>query len=165
MPFSTTGSVISIDLDNMLRGLYRDNSDSPVTNTTNETTLKSVAISANTIAATGGIRIIACGTLTGTAGTKTIRLKFGATTLATITQGAGTTSDWFVDAWCFNTSAAAQRWFVQRNGNDLLTSTFDYITSAEDTGATKTLALTGQLGNANDTITAGIFDVLVIQIT
>lgn len=165
MPFSTTGSVISTDLDNMLRGLYRDNSDSGLAATTNETTLKSVAIGANTIGATGGLRIIACGSLTGTAGTKTLRLKLGTTTIATITQGAGTTSDWFFDAWCFNVSATSQRWFVQRNGNDVLTSSFDYTTSGEDTSATKTLAVTGQLGSAADSITLSVFDVFVIQIT
>lgn len=165
MPFSTTGSVISTDLDNMLRGLFRDNSDSTVINTTNETTLKSPTISANTIGATGGFRFVIAGSLTGTAGTKTIRLKFGSTTLATITQAAGTTSDWFFDGWCFNTATGAQRWFIQRNGNDLLTSTFDYTTSSEDTTANKTLAVTGQLGNSADSITQSLMAIFVVQIT
>jgi len=164
MPFSTAGSIFSIDLDNMLRGLYRDNSDAALTGTTNETTLKSVSVSANTIGGTGGFHVYACGTLTGTAGTKTMRLKFGATTLATITQAAGTTGDWYFEAWCMNTATNAQRWFIQRNGNDLLTSTFDYTTSTEDTTANKTLAVTGQLGAAGDTVTATVIDVFLVQI-
>lgn len=164
MPFSTTGSVISTDLDNMLRGLYRDNSDSALTNTTNETTLKSVSIAANTIGPTGGFHVMICGSLTGTNSTKTLRLKFGATTLATITQASGTTSDWYFEAWCFNSATNAQRWFIQRNGNDLLTSTFLRTTSAEDTTANKTLLVTGQLGNVGDTITQTMMDVFVVQI-
>ena len=152
-------------MDNMLRGLYRDNSDSSLSGTTNETTLKSVSIAANTIGNTGGFHAFICGTLIGTAGTKTMRLKFGSTTIATITQAAGTTSDWFFDVWCHNTATNSQRWYVQRNGNDLLTSTFDYTTSTEDTTANKTLAVTGQLGNASDSTNATIMDVFVVQIT
>src|SRR5713226_1311016 len=152
MPFSTTGSVVSTDLDNMLRGLYRDNSDSALTGTVAETTLKSVSIAANTIASTGGFHLIIAGSLAGAAGAKTMRLKFGATTIATITDVAATVSDWFFDVWCYNTANNAQRWSVQRVTNDLLTSTYDYITSAEDTTANKTLAVTGQLGNVADTI-------------
>ena len=165
MPFSTTGSVISTDLDNMLRGIYRDNSDSTINVTTGETTLKSVNVAANSIGPTGALHILACGTLSGTAGTKTLKLKFGTTTLATIIQGAGTTSDWYFEAWCFNSSTGAQRWFIQRNGNDLLTSAFDYTISSEDTTANKTLAVTGQLGNSGDTITGTMLEVFVVQIT
>src|SRR5215813_8853381 len=108
MPFSTTASIISTDLDNMLRGLYRDNSDSVLTNTLTETTLKSVNVAANTIGATGGFRVVIAGTLAGANNTKTMKLKFGATTLATITQAAGTTSDWYFDAWCFNSATGTQ---------------------------------------------------------
>src|SRR6266536_2449701 len=97
-PFSTTGSVISTDLDNMLRGLYRDNSDSLLANSTAEATLKSVSVAGSTLAPTGGFHVIVCGSITGVNGSKTLRLKFGGTTIATITQAAGTTSDWFFDA-------------------------------------------------------------------
>lgn len=152
-------------MDNMLRGLYRDNSDSTLTNTLAQTVLKSVSIAANTIGATGGFRVIACGTISGTNGTKTMRLQFGSTTIATITQAAGTTSDWFIDAWCFNTSASGQRWFVQRNTNDALTSSFDYASSIEDTSANRTLQVNGQLGNVGDTVVCTLMDVFVVQIT
>ena len=139
MPFSTTASLISTDMDNTVRGLCRDHVDHALTNTVTETTLDAVAIGAGTIGATGAIHILACGSLAGTNNTKTIRLKFGSTTISTITQAAGTTSDWFFDAWCYNTASNAQRWDVQRNGNDVLTDSFDYTTSAEDTASTKTL--------------------------
>jgi len=165
MPFSPTGSIVSTDLDNMLRGLYRDNSDSVLTGTIAETTLKSVSIAANTLSAIGGFHLIIAGTLAGAAGAKTIRLKLGATTIATITDGAATVTDWFFDVWCYNTASGAQRWSVQRVTNDLLTSSYDYTTSAEDTTANKTLAVTGQLGNVADTITATLFYLHVIQKT
>ena len=165
MPFAPTSSVVSTDLDNMLRGLNRDNSSTSLTGSLIETTLKTFTVPANTIGATGGIRVLVAGTLTGVAGTKTMRLKFGGTTLATITQAAGTTSDWYFDAWCYNTATNAQRWFIQRNGNDVLTSSFDYITSALDTTQNQILLVSGQLGNVGDNTTATLWDVFVVQIT
>lgn len=165
MPFSTTASVISTDLDNMVRGLYRDNSDTVLTNTLVETTLKSMSIGGGTIGATGAIHLRICGTLAGTAGTKTMRLSFGGVLLATVTQAAGTTTDWFFDAWCFNTATGAQRWFIYRNTNDALTTTFDYATSSVDTTGSQTLKVTGQLGNVLDTTTGTMMDVFVVQIT
>lgn len=164
MPFSTTGSVVSTDLDNMLRGLNRDNSDHAQTGSTTETTLASYSVAANTVGATGGFRVLAAGSISGTAGTKTIRLYLGSALIATITQAAGTNSDWFFDAWCFNTATGAQRWFVQRNTNDALTSSFDYATTSIDTTANQTLKVTAQLGNAADTVTQSIWDVFVVQI-
>src|SRR2546430_14113719 len=84
MPFNTAGSVISTDLDNMVRGLNRDNSDTVLTNTTNETAVKSFTIPANVIGPTGGFHLRVCGTEAGTNSTKTIKLKFGSTLIATI---------------------------------------------------------------------------------
>lgn len=164
MPFSATASIISTDLDNMLRGLYRDNSDTVLANTTNEVTLKSVSIAANTIAPTGGIHFIMAGTLAGTNSTKTMRLKFGGTTIATITQGAGTTTAWHFDVWMFNSATNSQRLIIRTNVNDLLTLQETYSTLAIDTTANQTLAVTGQLGNIADTITQTMMDVFVVQI-
>jgi hypothetical protein len=165
MPFSTTGSVVSTDLDNMQRGLYRDNSDHALTGTTNETTLASFSVAANTIGSTGCLHLIACGIIAGVAGTKTFRLKFGGTTVATITDAAGTTSDWYFEAWLYNTATNAQRWSVQRNANDLSSNLFDYTTTALDTTANQTLLISGQLGAAGDTVTLTMFDVFIAQIT
>lgn len=165
MPFASAASLINDDGNNMLRGLHRNNADFALTGSTTESNIFTLSITGGTIGATGGFHLIATGTLTGVAGTKTIRLKFGGTTMSTITQTAGTTSDWFFDAWCFNTATGTQRWFVQRNGNDLLTSTFDYTTSAIDTTASQNLLITGQLGNAGDTITFTFFNAFVAQIT
>lgn len=164
MPFSPNASLISTDMDNTLRGFYRDNSDSVLTGTVAQTNLKLIAIGSGVMGPTGAIHVIAAGTLTGTAGTKTLRINFGSTTVATIVQAAGTTSDWYFDAWCFNVATNLQRWFIQRNGNDLLSSTFDYTTSAEDTSSSRNVAITGQLGNAGDTITGTMMDVFIVQV-
>src|SRR4051812_4044414 len=116
MPFSPNASVISTDLDNMLRGLYRDNADHSLTGTVAETTLQTLTITGATIGPAGRLHIESYGSLAGAAGTKPVRLYFGAIVLATITQGAGTTIDWFFDLTISNTSNEAQRIKIQRNG-------------------------------------------------
>lgn len=166
MPFSTTGSVVSTDLDNMVRGLYRDNSDATLTGTVAETTLKSVSIAANTIGATGGFHVLVWGSgTTGVAGTKTFRLYFGSQLVTTIADNAGTTADWSFDAWCFNTATGAQRWFVYSRTVNASTVTFSYITTIQDTTQNQILKVTGQLGSAADTVVAKAMDVFIVQIT
>jgi hypothetical protein len=165
MPFSTTGSVISTDLDNMVRGLYRDNSDTALTGTLTETTMKSVAIGANIIGATGAIHVIIGGTITGNAGSKTLRVKFGGVLVDNILGNAGTTQDWQFDIWIFNNNNTTQRIMGKRRDDttpNLIASGAGTINV--DTTQTQTLALTGQLGNVGDTITVRIFDVFVVQI-
>jgi hypothetical protein len=164
MPFSPNASIISTDLDNMLRGIYRDNADHALTGVLTETTIGTVTINGGIIGQTGGLKLEAAGTLAGVAGTKTIRLYFGTAVVATILQAAGTTSDWYFNATMMNASAGAQRWKIERNGNDLLTSTFDYITSAQDTNGNVVVKVTGQLRNAGDTITGTMLDLFVVQI-
>lgn len=163
MPFSTTGSVISTDLDNMLRGLYRDNSDSALTGTLVETTLKSFTIPANTIGPTGGIHLIIAGTIAGVAGIKTLRLKFGGVLISQINITAPSFPDWGMDTWIFNTATNAQR---RRNyqTNDTANVILGYGTGSLDTTQNQTLLVTGQLGNVGDTITQTMFDVFIVQI-
>ena len=165
MPFGASASLVSTDMDNILRGISPNSGNSSVTGTVAETNLSITTILANKVGTTGGLHILAQGTITGAAGTKTMRLKFGGTTIATIGPTlAGTTTDWFFDVWCFNTATNAQRWFVLKVGTDLLQSTFDYTTSAIDTTSDQFLLVTGQLSNAADTITQTGFNVFVVQI-
>ena len=165
MPFPTTGSVISTDLDNMLRGIYRDNSDSALTGTLVETTLKSVSIAANTIGPTGALHVVFGGKITGTAGTKIMKLKFGGTIIATTSDSAASVLDWYFDAWCLNTATNAQRWIVHLRQDSAVGDRVSFQTSVIDTTQNQTLLVTGQLGNVGDTLTATIFDVFVVQIT
>ena len=165
MPFGASASLVSTDLDNIIRGYNQANSDVAQTGSVGEVTVKSKTINANDIGATGGFHVKAAGTITGAAGAKTMRLKFGGSTIQSIFDVvAGTVLDWFFDAWCFNTATNAQRWFVRLSSADSLIGKFDYATSAVDTTSNQALIVTAQLANAGDTITATIFDVQIVQI-
>jgi hypothetical protein len=148
MPFANGDLISAADANNLVRGLNRDNATSTVTGTTDETDLSTFAMSGGTMTATGWIEVYANGQISGTAGTKTIRLDFGATTLATITHAAGTTEDWMFYARIANTATNAQRVLIIRtvdNGNALR---HEYATAAIDTTASVTVKATAQLGNS-----------------
>lgn len=169
MPFSSTGSVVSTDLDNMLRGLNRDNSDTSHTGDTTETTLKSYSIPANTIGATGGIYVRASGTASGAGGTKTVHIYFGSASNVTLSVASGS-QDWAVEMWVFNTSTSAQRvgtwaYYTASGGGAPTISTAPYLSRTEDTTANTTVKITGTLASSGDTITAKTWDVFVVQIT
>jgi|SRR5690348_8096121 len=165
MPFSSTDSLTSTNMNNMLRGLYRDNSDHAVTGTTNETTLGTTTITANTIGATGCLHVIASGTITGSAGNKNIKFVFGGTTVSSTGSIAGT-ANWLFDVWIFNTATNAQRILVILKDHSTATAfSYGYATTAIDTTSDQVLKITGTLINGADTITQSAFDVFVCQIT
>lgn len=171
MPFNTTGSVISTDLDNMLRGLFRDNSDHAVTGTVAETTLSSTSISANTIGPTGGIHILAVGSGVGAAGSKSVKLYLGATVLMTFTVPAGNQC-WFIKAWIYNTATNAQRiyieagsWAAAVGATNVPSPTYEYETATLDTTQNQTAKVTTTNSSAADTLTQSMWLGYVIQIT
>ena len=166
MPFSNTDSLVAADANNMLRGVRRDNTTYSNTGNTNENDMASWAMTGGTMTATGALHIMAAGTITGAAGTKRIRLYFGATVIVDTTAvGAGSVSDWWMDAWVYNTASAAQRcvvlWHDPMNATNF---NMDYITAAIDTTASVTVKVTAQNGAAGDTITETTFDAFVVQI-
>lgn len=166
MGFTDTQSVVAADLNNMVRGLNRDNTTYTVTGTTAETNLAPLSITGGTVGATGALHIVAAGTITNVgSGAKDIRLVLGSTTIATVSRTAANAQDWVIDAWMFNTSASAQRWRILHSTADATTLTGDYTTSAIDTSSTVTLKVTGELADATDTITQNVFDVFVVQVT
>jgi len=171
MPFSTTGSVVSTDLDNMLRGFYRDNADHVVAGPVVETTLASVNIAANTIGPTGGLFVLAVGTTVGAGGNKSIKLYFGSQIVMVLTVPAGNQS-WMIKAWIYNTSTGVQRIFVESgvwaalvNVSGAPALLYEYETAAIDTTANQTLKVTTTNVNAGDTATGTMFDVYIAQIT
>ena len=170
MSFSSTASLISTDLDNMLRGLYRDNADHAVTGTTSETDLASTSITGGVIGATGGIEIRAAGTSAGTAGTKTIRLYFGGTVIgAALTVGTTPANYWVLKAEITNTTASTQRITYRYTSFNTstgaaVTDVGNYTTSSINTASSQTLKVTGQLGNSGDTLTQTVMELKVIQI-
>ena len=165
MPYANTDSLAAADINNCLRGLKRDNTTYTVTGTTNETDLASFTMTGGTMTATGGIHILAAGTITGTAGTKRIRLYFGGTAIVDTTAATGS-SDWFLEAWVYNTAANAQRilgiWSDHQSATNF---NKDYTTLAIDTSANAVIKVTGTLGNSGDTITQALYDIYIAQIT
>lgn len=163
MPFGSTSSLTASDFNNMFRGVHRDNTDNSHTGDTTETDLATFTLTANTLTGTGGLRIIAAGGTAGTAGTKTIRLDFGTTTMGTITIAAASTNSWLFDWWVFNTATNAQR-FVGVGYDGTAIDVLGRTSSSEDTTANVIVKVTGQLANAGDTITQSIYDLFVFQI-
>jgi hypothetical protein len=166
MPYVDTNSITAADVNNCLRGFYRDNTTHTVTGTTDETTMGTVSVTAGTITATGALHVVAAGTATNVGGTaKTVKLYLGATAVATVSRTGANAQDWLVDAWCFNTAAAAQRWVIVYSTTDATTVTMDYTTSAIDTASAATLKCTATLTGATETVTQTAFDVFVVQVT
>ena len=165
MAFANTDSIVANDVNNMLRGLFKDNSDNAVTGTTDLTNLAQTAIAGGTIGATGSLHIIAAGTTTGTTDTKTIALKFGTVTISTIAIAGGAASDWLIDAWIYNTATGAQRIVLRAFEGASTLETIDVLASSEDTTASVTAKVTGQLGGTTDTITQTIFNIDIVQRT
>ena len=171
MAFSNTDSIVAADLNNMLRGLHRDNTTNSHTGDTVKTTLNSVSVTGGTIGATGLLYVIATGTSTGTAGTKTVSITFGGTDLSeVILIPQANTDNWKLEAWIRNTATNAQRTTItgMRSPDTGGTATVsgDFInTETLDTTANLTLAITGELSNGGDTITISTFEVYVVQIS
>lgn len=171
MPFSTTGSVVSTDLDNMLRGIFRDNSDHVVIGTIVETTLASTSVSGNTIGPTGGLFVLAVGSAIGAGGTKSIKFYLGGALLLTLSIPSGNQC-WFVKAWIYNTSTSAQRVYVESGSISAAVGTaaapvlsYAYVTSNIDTTANQTVKVTTTNASAADTLTQTMWAGYVVQIT
>lgn len=165
MPFVNTQSITATDMNNMLRGLYRDNT-SRSTSGTGEDDLASLSIGANTIGATGSIEFLAAGTVTGAADTKRIRAYFGGTLIYDSAAATGT-SDWVVRGRISNTASGAQRILIEARSHNGTSgyNYVDYITTAIDTTASAILKVTGEATNAADTVTQTMFEVQVQQIS
>jgi hypothetical protein len=122
-----------------------------VTGTTSETTLRSVSVPAGRLRTNGVLRLRAYGTFNDATDNKTIRLKFGTTTLSTQVYTAGTA--WVCDVQLMNVnSASSQRWFGTFNRTTDTLMSFTGGGSSENTANALTLELTGQLANSADTI-------------
>jgi len=149
-------------------GLYdRANSDTTVGNTTTETTLYSKSVTANDLAATGGLRLTMTGTWLNNSGsgkTLTLRVKFGATTIFsygfTLSSNAST-GRFEIGVTLFNTATNAQvanivaQYFRGGGSTTLVDGYRNKTTAAEDTTASKTLSVTVQwdAAHANATTT------------
>lgn len=131
-----------------------------VTGTTNETTIFTTTITSDQLGRYGAVRARAVGTITGTAGTKTIRVYFGTTSaLATINVASGATSTWAVEIDIYNDAATnAQRIFV-RGYEAAALDDLQYATASQDTTQDKAIAVKGQLGDGSDSIVGTMWHV------
>lgn len=119
-----------------------------------ETDLKSISIPADTMADTGRIRIFAAGSVTGTAGTKDIKLYMGGTVIATIAKTAGQTDDWAFEAEILFVGTSAQRIYIKAFDGNVLETTTGYATRTINVQTTAfAIKTTGQTGGIGDTIT------------
>lgn len=165
MPFATGDTITATDMNNVLRGLYRDNTDHVVTGAAAETDMASMTLTANTLGATGSLHIVASGTITSATGTKRVRLFFGATAIVDLPAAAGT-SDWWIDCWIYNTATNAQRIIAAYSDHTNATNfTKDYTTAAIDTASSQTIKCAGTPAGAADVITQKTFNIDIVQRT
>lgn len=164
MAFANGDNFTATDANNMYRGLHRNNTNT-ATSGTGEDDLASTTITGNTIGQTGSIEVLACGTVTGAAGNKTIKLYFGGTAIITTATAAGT-ADWMLRARISNTATNAQRIFVEWSDHQSATNfNKDYTTLAIDTTSAVVVKVAAECANGADTVTQTMFEVQLQQIT
>lgn len=118
---------------------------------TNEAVLASVAVPANSMGVNGRVEVEARLTLSNSANSKTVNLKFGGTTFATKVQ-AGAAIDSLQGDIANRGDPAIQVGSAQfYTGNSM--STNGVTTGAADTSQEQILSITAQLASAADTVT------------
>ena len=170
MAFANINSIVADDVNNMLRGINKEQSSNSHTGDTNETDLSTFTLTGGTLTSTGGVHILASGTTTGTAGTKDIKLYFGSALLPTLQVPQANTDDWLLEAWVFNSSTTTQRYISRMSRaastGAAITATGNLLGSGtKDTAANVTIKVTATLGNSGDTVTQQMFDIFIVQIT
>jgi hypothetical protein len=122
---------------------------------TNENTLATVTVPANTLGANGSLRIVTYWSFTNNANNKTCRVRFsGAAGTTYYTQTYTTQLVATAEVFIGNRNATNSQagWFRQSNGAGS-TSISTLSTSAVDTTAATTLLITGQKATGTDALT------------
>ena len=133
------------------------------TGDTNESTLASITVPGGLMGKKGRLVVTALWTVTNNANNKTLRTKLGATAYSGLVQPSVATVRQQVE---IANRGAQNSQVAGPNGSGFTgftSSTSPVTTSAEDTSADKTLALTGQLADAADTVTLQSYTVELIQ--
>jgi len=119
---------------------------------TGEDDLITFSVPANTLATNGDrIQFQMAGTFAANANNKTIKIKYGGTTLLDTTALAINGGSWSAEGVVVRTGAATQKAFCAfRTNNVLLTSTSNYTTPAETLSGAVTLKATGEATSNND---------------
>lgn len=130
---------------------------------TDEQTLYAFSLPASTLGVNGrGVRIRAFGTVAANGNTKTVKLKFGSTIIAT-RAAADNGQTWTITADVIRTSATAQLghgWLVNTGGS---VANQSITTPAETLSGAVTISLTGQsgTGTASDVVFRGAYVELI----
>ena len=119
--------------------LYNLATPVPHTGTTAETTMLTVSIPASLMNKRGRLSFIGLLSLTNNANLKTLKVKFGGQTLATVTSTSQAALGFVT--WLLNLNSETS----QKNGNA--------VSFTIDTTIANDLVITGQLANAGDTVT------------
>ncbi len=125
------------------------------TGTVAETTLKTYTGTKEHWGTGTRIDVRVAGRITGTGGQKDVRLKLAGTTIGTVTEAAGSTDDWIIEASIDVQSATVANAIVKAwqgaavEVGDVVQG--GGVTLALDTTA-PTITVTGQLGNTGDSI-------------
>lgn len=132
---------------------HRDTSDRFHSGDTLETTLETITVPAGVLGTDGEFTLeLALGTL-GTNGTKTARVKWGGTTIASVSIGTGVQNVFLRIKISNDGSDSSQRsmgfWIVDSSG------TMDVINTdtSVDTSSDADIVITGELANSSDSIT------------
>ena len=118
---------------------YSSASSLAVTGTTAETTLLTTSIPAGFINKRGRLNVLGLMLLTNNANSKTLKVKFGGQTLATVTSTSQAALGF--STWLLNLNSETS----QKNGNA--------VSFTIDTTIANDFVITGQLANAGDTVT------------
>ncbi len=118
---------------------------------TAETDLQIYTMAAGTLGTNSALKVTAAGSITGANNTKTIKLYFGATVIATLSFTAGETGDWVANATIINAgSYASQKIIVSASHNGAVEVTDTYLTAAINTVNAVIIKTTGTTTNASD---------------
>lgn len=135
------------------------------TGTTSETTVKTYTGVRQHWGVGTHVHVTASGTITGVAGQKDVRLKLDGTTIATITEAAGATDDWLIEAKIDILSATVAVGSVlgfQGAAVELFDALNAGVTIALGSSH-PAITLTGQLGNSGDSIVLRQWKVQVVN--
>ena len=124
---------------------------------TTQTDLISYTLPADWMGKTGVLHYKALGTITGTAGAKTIEFHFGTQVRTLLSDSIITTTplsgDWIADIWVFQDGTrASQKLIIEFVLDGAIIRAISTTGSADTTGAVD-IKITGQCGNAADSIT------------
>src|SRR3989304_6889813 len=138
--------------------VHVNNAAAGTTAVTSEEDLMSFTLPANTLDVDGkGVRIKAWGTTGANGNTKTIRMKFGATTILTEGPTAHNNKVWILEGTAYRTGASAQDAHGLRTVSGVAPEG-QITTPAENTAANIVIKVTGQNGTAaaNDIVCEGL---------